>query len=212
MLLSSFTILANIQTTNAANSFTVKAAQVALSNLTPGNPDYVANWAGILRGMGLNTVRVTSGGFGDCRGLNMVDNSATWAQHLEDALTTATGLNRFGSGTPTGISKVWWQSMGNPWGTDFGIFSGQGTTSDYPCLVSNQGKTVTSLVTTYEKTNGYPTTKSYLDKLAGNNYLGPQFLTDPRILGWSPFNEGGMGNGIVTLTDGLLQYGLYSYK
>ena len=198
------------------SSFTVKAAQIWLSDIKVGSPSYIANWKNLLQGMGLNTVRLGSGIFGDTWGINMVDNPTTWAQHLEDCLTTLTGKDRFGNGVSTGINKVWWQGMGAPWGTEFGIYSGQGkndgTNDCFPQLVSlnNQGAgwyfdpyvngqgTNTwrfNLVSSYEKANGYPTTKAYLDKLAGNNALEHNFLADSRIFAWSPSNECGMGYG-----------------
>ena len=70
--------------------------------------------------------------------------------------------------------------MGTPWGTDFGIPDGRG------------GVGIISI----------DTAKSYIDKLAGNNALGHNFITDPRIIAWSIGNEVTVGtkysNGAVT--------------
>ena len=164
MLISSLTILANIQTASASN-FTIKSAQVNLCNILPGYSSYVPNWLSLLQGMGVNTLRIGNGGEGRM-GYNIATD-ANWAQTLESILTTITGVDRNGAGTPTGISKVYWQSMGDVYNSCFGI-------SDYGGMVG------------YTDIN---TAKYYIDKLAGNNVYGHNFISDPRILSWNIGNE-----------------------
>ena len=63
MVISSLTILADIQTASASN-FATKAAQVNLCNILPGHSSYVPNWLSLLQGMGVNTLRIGDGGEG----------------------------------------------------------------------------------------------------------------------------------------------------
>ena len=69
--------------------------------------------------------------------------------------------------------KCYFYSLGDPWGGEFGI-------NDPTCLT-----------TTPMDIN---LAKSYIDKLAGNNQLGHNFITDPRIAVWSVSNEVDFGN------------------
>jgi hypothetical protein len=198
----------------ATSSFTIKSAQIAMSDIQSGSGTYLADWSTKFPGANINTVRLTVGCYGDTWGININNNPSNWAQNLENFLTLITGKNRSGVGTSTGITKVWWQAIGDPWSGCFGMYSGQGLSETNPnvwdrtpCLVaySNLGAGWTldsntntwrySLISSYEKNNNYPTTKLFLDKLAGNNSLSYNFLNDSRILAWSPFNEAGMGQG-----------------
>jgi hypothetical protein len=150
------------------NNFAVKAAHVNLNNIMPGHSAYVPNWASLLHGMGVNTLRIMDGGEGRF-GYNIALD-ANWAQNLEKVLTTidAAGF------------KCYWQSMGTPWNTEFGIPDGRGGVG----------------------TISIDTAKLYIDKLAGNNASGHNFIADPRIVAWSIGNEVTVGtkasNGVVT--------------
>ena len=66
---------------SSAGNFTVKAAHVNLNNIIPGHPAYIPNWANLLRGMGVNTLRIMDGGEGSM-GYNIATD-ANWAQNLE---------------------------------------------------------------------------------------------------------------------------------
>jgi hypothetical protein len=64
------------------------------------------------------------------------------------------------------VKVVFW-AMGTIWGTDFGI------------LGPSWGDSMTPI----------PTAKAIVDQLTGNNYLGHNFITDPRIAYWDVDNE-----------------------
>ncbi len=178
MLIGSLISFANIQTASAGN-FTVKATHVNLCNIMPGHPSYVPNWANLLQGLGINTLRIEDGGEGRL-GYN-INLDANWAQNLMKVLDT---INPDRTGT-TGY-KIYWQRLGDPYLANFGI-------NDYhrtPYDGANDGSGGSGLMSIY-------TVRSMIDKLAGNNALGHNFITDPRIIAWSVGNENlvGTSNG-----------------
>jgi hypothetical protein len=183
------------QPATSSSGFLSKAMQVGLDYINSNNIHYAPNWANSLHSLGVNTLRLSGGSQGDVWDINMVDNPNTWAQHLE-TLLELTDSNGF---------KVYFQTLGDPWGTVLGI---DGMNIGYdrtPALVGSNYNRV-SLVTSYEIANGYPLTRSYLDKLAGNNPLNHNFLSDPRIWVWSPANEFYIGNAGSGSSNGDLTY------
>jgi hypothetical protein len=97
--------------TPAPSGFIIKAADTPSNTIKPGNAAYLANWASSLKGIGINTLRITNGGSGDVWGINMVYNPTTWAANLESLLSTISAA---------GFKCYFW-SLGDKWGGNFGI-------------------------------------------------------------------------------------------
>jgi hypothetical protein len=183
-----------------------KAIQVDTTVMKPNSPVYFPSWGTTLKNVGVNALRLSAGGYGDFWQFNPVDFPSTWAQNLESLLELVDS-NGF---------KCYWQGMGSEWSDNFGVdTNGCIGNVKNPSLVSGQSHAGQSgwvfdnftdaapanvywrydLTTAYEKANGYPTTKAHIDKLAGNNSLGHNFIADPRILCWVPVMEGSIGYG-----------------
>lgn len=103
----------NFTTARALSSgFIIKAVDTYLNTIKPGDPSYVSNWASILKGtLGVNTLRLFSGGAGDVWHINMIKNPTTWAVNLESLLST---VNAAGF-------KCYFYSLGDAWGGELGI-------------------------------------------------------------------------------------------
>jgi hypothetical protein len=168
----------------------IKAAQIQISIMHPGSLSYVPDWASILHGMGVNALRLQTGGEGDIWGLDMKENS-DWADNLEDLLHT---IDEAGF-------KCWFQSLGDPWGNIFGLDDlnlGAGGNNRVPSFVKNDNSR-----TPLTLAQG----KEYIDKLANIavNSQNHDFINDPRILFWSIGNECLVGKvngaGVVVTND-----------
>ncbi len=181
----------------------VKAAAVFYPTLAGYNGLTTSQCLSILRGMGINAMRL----YGFSAAVNPLDN-ANWATTLDSFLSTCSNA---------GI-KVYFMSMGGAYGDGFGIADVlEASPIPVPALCSS----------TYQsgwQQNAYgkywtPATTSnvqpIIDALAGKtqnaytagalvygNSLGRNFLTDPRIIGFDIGNENTVGdyaNGMVTL-------------
>ncbi len=164
-----------LSTPKDTDDFTVKATHVNLCNIMPGHPSYVPNWANLLQGLGINTLRIEDGGEGRL-GYN-INLDANWAQNLMKVLDT---INPDRTGT-TGY-KIYWQCLGAPWESEFGINDIYRSPDDG----ANDGSGGVGLM-------NINTVKLMIDKLAGNNALGHNFITDPRIIAWAVGNECSVG-------------------
>ena len=95
-----------------SSGFVIKAADTFLNTIKPRDASYVSNWASILKGtLGVNTLRLFSGGNGDVWHINMIKNPTTWAVNLENLLST---VNAAGF-------KCYFYSLGDAWGGLLGI-------------------------------------------------------------------------------------------
>ena len=153
------------------DDFTVKATHVNLCNIMPGYPSYIPNWRNLLQGLGVNTLRIEDGGEGRL-GYN-INLDPNWAQNLMKVLDT---INPDRTAT-TGY-KIYWQCLGAPWESEFGINDIYRSPNDG----ANDGSGGVGLMSINK-------VKSMIDKLAGNNALGHNFITDPRIIAWAVGNE-----------------------
>lgn len=146
------------------SAFLIKGTFVRLNTIyycrTAAKPlSYQPNAWSILRDLGVNLIRVSGGSEGDVGHFNMDKYPSEWAQNLEDFLATA---NEYGI-------KVVFNSLGNQWGTLFGIV----------CPDIHHGIAGTPI----------DKAKSMIDKLAGDNTLAHNFLTDERIPFWFVADE-----------------------
>lgn len=96
--------------------------------------------------------------------INMVQNPTTWATGLDSLLTHIANAG----------FKCYFYALSDPWGGELGI-----NDASYPASYQPMEMNLA---------------KSYIDKLAGNNSLNHNFITDPRILMWSVSNEVDFGN------------------
>jgi hypothetical protein len=125
---------------------------------------YQPNAWTILQDLGVNLIRVSGGSEGDVCHFNIDKYPSEWAQNLEDFLATANAH---------GI-KVVFNSLGNQWGTLFGIV----------CPDIHQDVIGTPI----------DKAKSMIDKLAGENALNHNFLIDERIPFWFVADEPDFNN------------------
>ena len=116
----------------------------------------------------LNVNTVRIGGGVEGRTLHInINYDAEWAQNLDRILAEA---------ATNGI-KVFFLQMGNKYDTMFGI----------NCPEPDQGIAGTPI----------DIAKIMIDQLAGNNALSHNFITDPRLVGWSVSNEVYIGDPTV---------------
>jgi hypothetical protein len=170
--------------------YTIKAAQVSINTIQPSEEGdgYIAEWKERLHSLGVTSLRLQTGGTGVTLGLSPVTYPATWDTNLEWLLTHITGLDKDGVGTPTGF-KCWFQSLGDPYGGHFGINDLNQDSPPIPIVAA----------------------KAIIDKLAGDNSLSHNFITDTRILFWSVGNEctvsvGGVPNALYYFLIDLMGY------
>jgi hypothetical protein len=140
--------------------FQLRGAGVAINCFHPQARNYQPNAWSIIKDLGINVIRVWGGVEGDIWHLNIKEQSNEWAQNLDAFLTEADS---------NGV-KVIFHQMGDDWGTLFGITPPPQGGGPYPPVSIDEAKAM-------------------IDKLAGNNVLGHDFINDPRILGWRPSNE-----------------------
>lgn len=148
--------------------FKLKGATVPLNAFHPNAVNYQPNAWNILRDLNFNVIRISGGIEGDLHHINISRYPAEWAQNL----------NAFLSDVPKGM-QVYFHELGRNWGTLLGIISpGDLPGGPYPPTPIDEAKTM-------------------IDQLAGNNALNHDFITDPRILGWTVSNENDIGDPTV---------------
>ncbi|MFX0140333.1 MAG: hypothetical protein ACFFDN_42225, partial [Candidatus Hodarchaeota archaeon] len=155
------------------DTFILRGACVAYNIFNPNARNYQPKVWEILEDLGVNYINVWGGIEGDLNHINIKNFPNEWAENLDNFLTEADNH---------GI-KVIFIEMGSRWYSLFGIISpgispGETSVSDRPYTPIDEAK-------------------SLIDKLAGDNYLGHDFITDSRILGWKTSNERDIANEIV---------------
>ncbi|MFH1228794.1 MAG: hypothetical protein V1678_00015 [Candidatus Aenigmatarchaeota archaeon] len=151
------------------NTFTIRGTSMTIEVLTPTARNYYHNAWQLLKEVDANAIRVSGGIEGDVAHLNMINYPNEWAQNLDYFLSTA-AQNGF---------KVYFSSLGTAYGTLFGIVSpGDTAIGPFASTSITQAKTM-------------------IGKLAGNNSLNHNFITDPRVLGWVTSNEDDIFNSTV---------------
>jgi len=132
--------------------FQIRAADAHITAFLPDSKNYQPNAWGFVEDLGINALRLFTGGEGDIAHLNMKRYPNEWAENLNNFLSEADAH---------GV-KVYFYELGTEWNTLLGIRPED---------------------TTIEEA------KSMIDKLAGYNNLGHDFINDDRILVWSVDNE-----------------------
>ena len=159
--------------TQGNSPFSGKGASVSLNSLfycpTCSKPwSYEPNGWQALITLGVNLIRVNGEGTeGDVGHFNINDYPNEWAQNFNNFLSQANSH---------GI-KVSFADLGDHWGILFGIVApdpADGIT----------GTTISAAM-------------AMVDKLAGNNPLGHNFITDQRVMGWSVANEVNLANNVT---------------
>lgn len=138
----------------------MRGAFVSIEVFIPGSTNYHSNAWQLLESAGVNTICVAGGIEGDIAHLNINTYPNEWALNLNNFLSAA---------DQNGI-KVYFNSLGESWGTLFGIISPGDNVGPYPPTPIAQAEAM-------------------IDELAGNNLLGHDFITDPRVVGWRTSNE-----------------------
>jgi hypothetical protein len=155
------------------DSFNIRGADVPLDAFMPGARNYQPNAWQLLKDLNINLIRCFPGDYEDALHFSVVYD-ANWAQNLDNFLAKAAS---------NGI-KVMFYQMGSIWVPSdlLGIVP-------YPSTNPRLGQP-------YDPWNGQTQVgtpiadaKVIIDKLAGNNALGHNFITDPRMYGWSTSNE-----------------------
>jgi len=134
------------------DDFYIRAADAHLTAFLPYSKNYQPDAWEFVEELGINALRLFTGGEGDIAHLNMKRYPNEWAENLNDLLTEADAH---------GV-KIYFYELGTQWNTLLGIRPED---------------------TTIEEA------KSMIDKLAGDNNLGHDFINDDRILVWSVDNE-----------------------
>lgn len=153
---------------STSSPFVSRGTNVDLNTLTPGLRKYQPNGWAILQDLGVNVIDIRGGGEGDYYIRWNINNYPNeWAANFNNFLSQADSH---------GI-KVTFSLLGTDWDTMFGI----------QCPEPYRGIAGTTVLQA----------KSMVDKLAGNNSLNHNFLTDPRVMAWSPANEVDIGNSVT---------------
>lgn len=125
---------------------------------------------------------------------------SNWASLLKDTL----GLNvmRFFSGGNGDVFHTNMVTNPNTWHTNLtnllNLVGDAGMRCTYYCLGDEWGGGYGIRDPSYPGYMDINTAKTYIDKLAGDNPLGYNFITDPRIYVWSVSNEVNLGTGTST--------------
>jgi hypothetical protein len=151
------------------NPFSLRGGNVGLNTLyycpTCSRPwSYQPNGWDALQALNVNLIRVSGGTEGDVGHFNIQNHPNDWAQNFNDFLSQADSH---------GI-KVAFTELGTEYGTLFGI------------VVPNRNPGVAG--------TSIADSEAMIDKLAGANQLNHNFLTDPRVIGWSIANEVDLAN------------------
>ena len=161
---------------DSPSHFSIKGTNVRLNTLyycqnyyqSHGKPiNYQPEGWMILQDLGVNLIRVGGGIEGDVAHFNIGKYPTEWAINLQEFLTQAQNH---------GI-RVAFVTMGTQWETLFGIVCPE----------------------PYRGIEGTPVAeaKAMIDQMAGNNALGHNFITDPRIFAWSVANEVDLNNSVT---------------
>lgn len=161
---------ANGVVSSDAYSFNIRGTAIGENIFNPNAINYHGNAGAILKNLGVNVVSISTGSEGDVWGINMVNNAVNdaWADNLESLLATINS---------TGF-KCYLYDLGDPWGGELGIQDPSGIMGSNPPMDITLAKT-------------------YIDKLAGNNKLNHNFITDPRISFWHVASEAVIGTGVL---------------
>jgi hypothetical protein len=169
---SLITANANISSTGVIKyntlTFQIRGADVPLDAFMHGARNYQPNAWQLLKDLNINLIRCLPGTEGNVAHFN-INYDVDWAQNLDNFLAQAAS---------NGI-KVYFYEMGSQWGDDllFGIVP--------------YGQPF------YKPATPIADAKVMIDKLAGNNALGHNFITDPRMYGWSTSNERNLTDPVV---------------
>jgi hypothetical protein len=145
---------------SSLNVFYIHGADTGVNIFNPNALNYHANAGTLLKdSLGMNVVRLQMGSEGDIWRINMVNNAANDAWADHLESLLAT-IDSMGL-------KCYFYTLGCPWGGELGIKD----------PIYGQTPMEINLA------------KTYIDKLAGDNKLNHNFITDPRILVWSVGNE-----------------------
>ncbi|MGD0645702.1 MAG: cellulase family glycosylhydrolase [Candidatus Bathyarchaeia archaeon] len=149
-------------------NFEMRGAAVACDVFAPTARNYNPDAWQLLKEVGINTICVCGSVEGDTLQININDYPNTWAQNLNNFLSEA---------AQNGI-KVYFSDLGDSWGSLFGIISPRVTAGGLPSTPITQAEAM-------------------IGELAGNNSLGHDFITDPRIVGWRTSNELDISNETI---------------
>jgi hypothetical protein len=181
-----------------ASAYGIKAVHVDLDCIKANSGHYISNWRSLLTGLNCNAIRVVTGTSGiNVWGANIIDNPSDWATNLMSLFDT---INPDRTGR-TGL-KFWFQDL-----LTVGIEDMHLGTAGVPYLESEKYQNGVGWYSYtapwgsvyYRKdvasSAGIAETKTYIDKLAGENSLGYDFIKDPRVLAWAFGNELWVGYG-----------------
>ncbi len=149
------------------SNFQMCGAQVCCDVFVPTAHNYNPDAWQLLKEAGVNTICVTGGIEGNTLQIN-INNDPNWAQNLNNFLSEA---------AQNGI-KVYFFDLGDSWGSLFGILSPGDTLGNLPPTPITEAEAM-------------------INELAGNNSLGHDFITDPRILMWVTSNESPINNATI---------------
>jgi hypothetical protein len=92
----------------------VKTGEISLNFILPEMPHYQPNWVEICKSMGINTLRINDGAYGQV-GVNPLMNPDNWHVKLERILNLI-DANGF---------RCYWNWLGDEYGCEFGIYDMQ---------------------------------------------------------------------------------------
>lgn len=154
---------------NTDFGFQMRGASVSIEAFTLGAINYQPNAWQLLKEANINTICVWGGINGDIAHFNINNYPNEWAQNLNNFLSAA---------DQNGI-KVYFGQLGNAYGTLFGIVS-PGDTGSGPYSATPLAQA-----------------EAMIDRLAGINSLGHNFINDSRVVGWRTSNEVDISNSTV---------------
>lgn len=156
---------------NVLQTSRIIEADTPVNIFHPNAVNYQPNAEAILHNLGINTIRIQGGSEGNVWGTNMVTNAEndSWADNLDSLLTTIDAMG----------FKAAFFTLGSAWGNHLGI-----------------NEPIVSIIQQDMQPMEVEIAKTYIDKLAGNNKLQHNFITDPRIAYWSVANEVFLGTYI----------------
>jgi len=138
----------------ARGTFQMHGASVTLNCFIPQARNFQPRAWEIIKDLGINVLHVGGGTEGDIAHLNIRNYPNDWAQNLDAFLSEADNH---------GV-KVYFSHLGSGYYTLFGIVS-PGAFGPAPATPIDEAKAM-------------------IDKLAGDNPLKHNFITDPRVIGW----------------------------
>jgi hypothetical protein len=150
--------------TPTPSQFIIRAADTPLDVIKPGSASYQSNWATIMK----DTLELNT------LRLQCGGEGDVWGINMiNNPNTWATNLESLLNEVGNASLRCYFYSLGDPWGGELGI--------------NDQATNISATISITQA-------ESYIDKLAGNNSLNHNFITDPRIALWSVSNEVDFGN------------------